>query len=86
MVVEILGEENAGANWASFLEYGTQNSIVISLQNYGLSRHSANFLFNNFKDCLIMDGDKLKEINTNKLKQRIDIDLIEYDEISLILF
>ena len=58
MLVEILGEENAGVNWATFLEYGTQNSIVIALQNYGLSRHSADYLFKNFKDCL-----KLREIN-----------------------
>ena len=35
MLVEILGEENAGVNWATFLEYGTQNTIVIALQNYG---------------------------------------------------
>ena len=30
MLVEILGEENAGVNWATFLEYGTQNTIVIA--------------------------------------------------------
>lgn len=30
MLVEILGEDNAGVNWATFLEYGTQNTIVIA--------------------------------------------------------
>lgn len=86
MLVEILGEENAGVNWATFLEYGTQNSIVIALQNYGLSRHSADFLFKNFKDCLRIEGEKLIEINVLRLKSKLAKDEIEYDEISSILF
>ncbi len=86
MLVEILGEENAGVNWATFLEYGTQNSIVIALQNYGLSRHSADYIFKKFKDCLKVDGDKLIEINIPKLKQGLSREEIEYDEISSILF
>ncbi|MCQ8130667.1 DEAD/DEAH box helicase, partial [Methylomonas rivi] len=63
MLVEILGEDNAGVNWATFLEYGTQNTIVIALQNYGLSRHSADYTFRKYKDCLKIEGDKLIEIN-----------------------
>ena len=86
MLVEILGEENAGVNWATFLEYGTQNSIVIALQNFGLSRHSADYLFKNFKDCLNIVGDKLIEINIEKLKQKLNKEEIEYDEISSLLF
>jgi superfamily II DNA/RNA helicase len=86
MLVEILGEENAGVNWATFLEYGTQNSIVIALQNYGLSRHSADYIFKKFKDCLKLDGDILIEINIPKLKQALSKEEIEYDEISSILF
>ncbi len=86
MLVEILGEENAGVNWATFLEYGTQNTIVIALQNYGLSRHSADYVFKQFKDCLKIDGDKLIEINIMKLKGRLSKEEIEYDEISSILF
>ena len=86
MLVEILDEENAGVNWATFLEYGTQNSIVIALQNYGLSRHSSDYLYKNFKDCLKIEGDKLVEINLQKLKQKLDKEAIEYDEINSILF
>lgn len=86
MLAEILGEENAGGNWATFLEYGTQNSIVIALQNYGLSRHSADYLFKNYRDCLKTEGDKLIEINIQKLKNRLSKDEIEYEEISSILF
>lgn len=86
MLVEILGEGNAGVNWATFLEYGTQNTIVIALQNYGLSRHSADYIFKKFKDCLKIEGDKLIEINIKKLKTRLSKEEIEYDEISSILF
>lgn len=86
MLVEILGEDNAGVNWATFLEYGTQNTIVIALQNYGLSRHSADYIFKKFKDCLKIEGDRLIEINIKKLKSRLSKEEIEYDEISSILF
>lgn len=86
MLVEILGEENAGVNWATFLEYGTQNTVIIALQNYGLSRHSADYIFKKFKDCLKIEGDKLIEINIRKLKIRLNKEEIEYDEISSILF
>lgn len=86
MLVEILGDENAGVNWATFLEYGTQNTIVIALQNYGLSRHSADYIFKKFKDCLKIKGDKLIEINIKRLKSILNKEEIEYDEISSILF
>jgi len=86
MLVEILGEDNAGANWATFLEYGTQSTIVIALQNYGLSRHSADYIFKKYKDCLKIEGDKLIGINVTKLKSRLNKEEIEYDEISSILF
>lgn len=86
MIVEILGEENAGVNWATFLEYGTQNSVIIAIQNYGLSRHSADYLFRNYRSCLKIDNDKLIEIDIKRLKIMLDKDDIEYDEISGILF
>lgn len=86
MLVEILGEENAGVNWATFLEYGTQNSIVIALQNYGLSRHSANYIFSRHRDCLKVEGDKLIEVNIEKLKRNINKEDVEFEEVSSILF
>lgn len=86
MLVEILGEDNAGVNWATFLEYGTQNTIVIALQNFGLSRHSADYIFKKYKDCLKTQGEKLIEINIKRLQSRLNKEEIEYDEISSILF
>ncbi len=41
LLIYILGEDNAGENWATLLEYGTQNRIIIALQNLGLSRYTA---------------------------------------------
>lgn len=86
MVAEILGEEKAGVNWATYLEYGSRKISVIALQNYGLSRHSANYFVSKHGDCLKMEGDKLMEINIEKLKQNINREDIEFEEISSILF
>jgi superfamily II DNA/RNA helicase len=86
MVVDILGEEKAGVNWATYLEYGSRKTAVIALQNYGLSRHSANYIVSKHSDCLKMEGDKLIDIDTQKLKRNINKEDIEFDEISSILF
>jgi superfamily II DNA or RNA helicase len=86
ILAELLGEQNAGANWATFLEYGTRNSIVIALQNLGLSRHSATYLFTKHKNSLNIEGDKLIKIDLQRLKVMLDRDDIEFDEISSILF
>lgn len=46
MLKNLLGEDKAGENWATLLEYGTQNRIMIALQNMGLSRHTTNKINN----------------------------------------
>lgn len=86
MVAEILGEEKAGVNWAIYLEYGSRKTSVIAMQNYGLSRHSANYIVSKHSDCLKMEGDKLIEINLEKLRRNINKEDIEFEEISSILF
>lgn len=85
ILTHLLGEENAGANWAQFLEYGTKNRLIIALQNLGLSRHSSNFIYKNHKNCLIVENNKLKSINKNKLLTEIDKTSIEFDEIKSII-
>jgi superfamily II DNA/RNA helicase len=86
MVVAILGEGNGGSNWSTFLEYGTQNSIIIALQNFGLSRHSADYIYKNHRSCLKIENEKLIEINTKKLRELMPKDSVEYDEVSSLLF
>jgi replicative superfamily II helicase len=86
ILMSILGEAQAGSNWATFLEYGTRDPITIALQNTGLSRHSANYINTHYKNCLNMDGDRLVDINIARLKQLINREDAEYDEIAAILF
>ena len=82
---ELVGEDNAGANWAQILEYGTQNRLIIALQNLGLSRHSSDYLYKKHKSCLIIENNKLKGINGTKLFSQIDKESIEYEELKAII-
>ncbi|EQA60623.1 DEAD/DEAH box helicase [Leptospira alexanderi] len=86
ILVEILGEDNAGPNWAIFLEYGSQNPTIIDLQIAGLSRHSANFLFKNHTNCLNIEKGKVISINKEKLRSSMNNESIEYEEISSLFF
>ena len=83
-LVEIFGEENAGANWSQFLEYGTQNRLSIALQNLGVSRHTANYILEKHKNAFIIENNKLKGINKSKLLADVDKTNIEYEEIKSI--
>lgn len=47
-----LGKEQAGANWANFLEYGSTTKEIIELQNLGFPRNLASMLFKDFYSFL----------------------------------
>ncbi|MBU2968258.1 DEAD/DEAH box helicase family protein [Pseudoalteromonas sp. C2R02] len=88
VLVSCLGEEKAGQNWAGFLEYGSKHSLVIAMQNLGVSRHTAQKIFKDktLKSCLIIEN-KTKQLtgfNREKLLAKLDVNSIEYDEISMI--
>lgn len=86
IVVKLLGEENAGENWATLLEYGTQNRIVIALQNMGVSRHTAIKVYEKCKNAgLIIKDNKLEGINKQIILSRFRKDSMEYDELIKIL-
>lgn len=86
ILVELLGEDNAGVNWAQFIEYGTRSPIMIILQNLGLSRHTSNLIYSEYGDCIITDtNDKFKSIDKTRLLNIIDRNSIEYEEIKNIL-
>jgi replicative superfamily II helicase len=86
ILIELYGEKNSGVNWAQFLEYGTQNNLVIILQNLGLSRHTANFIYKNYKKALILDNDgNFKKIDKSYLLKNINKNSIEFEEIQNIL-
>lgn len=85
MLKHIIGEENNGENWASLLEYGTQNRIIIALQNIGLSRHTASEIYKNYRTALSIENGKLKEVNKVLLLERMSPDTLEYEEIKELL-
>jgi hypothetical protein len=81
VVVSILGEQNAGENWALLLEYGTQNRIAIALQNIGLSRHTALKIFKDCKDALSIKDGKLEKIDRDLILNKLKKNSLEYEEI-----
>lgn len=85
IVEKIKGKENAGENWATLLEYGTQNRIIIALQNVGISRNTATKIFKDHHSCLTIIEGKLSSINKKKLLQNIGRDSMEYDELIKVL-
>jgi len=85
VVANILGEESAGENWASLLEYGTQNRIAIALQNIGLSRHTALAIFRKCKYALNIEDGKLKSVNKILILKEFSSGTLEHDEIIRIL-
>lgn len=85
MVKNLLGEDKAGENWATLLEYGTQNRIIIALQNIGLSRHSANKIYKECRDALIIENGKLKHTNKSGILSKLNANTLEYDEVLKLL-
>ena len=81
----ILGESNNGENWATLLEYGTRNRIVIALQNLGLSRYTANIVFNKCKSALLIEDGKLKGFNKATILKTLQQGSLEYDEVNELL-
>lgn len=85
VVESILGEELAGENWASLLEYGTQNRIIIALQNIGLSRHTALKVYKKCRNALSIQNGKLENVNKELVLTKFRTDSLEYNEIIRIL-
>ncbi|MBB4038235.1 replicative superfamily II helicase [Dysgonomonas hofstadii] len=85
MLKNLLGEEKAGENWATLLEYGTQNRIMIALQNMGLSRHTTSKINKECKGALTVENGKLKNINKAILLAKFTPGTLEYDEVRNLL-
>jgi len=85
VLVKILGEDNAGENWATLLEYGTQNRIVIAMQNIGFSRNTALKIHQNYKNALVISEGKLQEINKSMLMNCFKPSSLEYEEVRNVL-
>lgn len=81
ILLSILGEEKAGDNWATLLEYGTQNTLIIALQNIGISRNTALKLFKEHRTSLIIEENKLIGVNKSLLLKELKPTSLEYKEI-----
>ncbi len=81
----IVGEDKAGPNWAKYIEYGTTNMFIIALQDLGLSRYTAQYIFKNFFDLISLDENQQISINIKSIVESIDPDSIAYMEISKLL-
>lgn len=80
-----LKDKDIGQNWAIYLEYGTRDMKEIELQNFGFSRYTANKLMKNYSNYVSFSEDnKFIEINLG-IKNELDVNSIEYDEITKII-
>ncbi len=85
MLTDIFGLENAGRNWGEFLEYGTSDTLIIELQNLGLSRHLSQFVVDSHKEVILYKENIVDSIDFSLLITRLDEDSIEYDEVMLLI-
>ncbi len=66
------GKENAGRNWAIYMEHGTCKKALIEIQKLGIPRHLSNVLLSDFKDCCKFDSlGELVELDIPAILQKI---------------
>lgn len=82
---DVLGEKEAGENWATLLEYGTKNRIIIALQNIGLSRYTAIQVYNNCQSGLMVENGRLKSVIKSLIMKCLRPGSLEYEEVKDIL-
>jgi len=85
ILINIVGEERAGDNWATLLEYGTQNPLIIALQNLGISRNTAIKIFKNNRDALLIKDKKLIGVHKEKILKSLKVNSLEHDELKKVL-
>ncbi|MEZ2901843.1 DEAD/DEAH box helicase [Acinetobacter terrestris] len=88
-LTNILGEDNAGHNWSTYLEYGTKNHVEIGLQNLGLSRVTAHAIVKNEILRKLIDfneeSNEITKVNKYALLENIKPNSLEYEEVSIFL-
>lgn len=66
------GKENAGRNWAIYMEHGTCKKALIEIQKLGIPRHLSNVLLSDFKECCKFDSSgELVELYVPAILQKI---------------
>ncbi|MBX8554844.1 DEAD/DEAH box helicase [Pseudomonas cichorii] len=77
---EIYGDD-AGANWAQFIEFGTNDKDIAAMQVMGLARHTAVFLKRRYGSGLSVSGGKIRGVNFHALLEKISRSSIYYTDI-----
>ncbi|WP_339235120.1 DEAD/DEAH box helicase [Bacillus sp. FSL K6-1012] len=74
-------------NWSDFLEYGTNDYIIIELQNLGFPRHLATFLKKNYIEFFNIEDNTITDFSEEGLKNNFDKERYyeEYMELKEIL-
>lgn len=80
LMQEKYGKDDAGANWAEYLEYGTTDFKIIELQNIGFSRHLSKYILDKHAEHLNFDGKNLEAINLERIENDFQKDSDEYQE------
>lgn len=60
-------------NWVNYVEYGTTDQTVIALQTIGMPRHLANFIINEYPECVVIENNIVVSFQDKELKAIIDI-------------
>lgn len=60
-------------NWVNYVEYGTTDQTVIALQTIGIPRHLANFIINEYPECVVIENNIVVSFQDKELKSIIDI-------------
>ncbi|EAU1038053.1 DEAD/DEAH box helicase, partial [Salmonella enterica] len=86
-LLSLVFENNPGANWSQFIEFGSNDPIVWQLQFMGFSRHCAIFLKKNFPKHLKYDqeNNQLYILNKAEIKSKVKQNKLYWLEIQALL-
>ena len=86
-LLSLVFENNPGANWSQFIEFGSNDPIVWQLQFMGFSRHCAIFLKKNFPKHLKYDqeNNQLYILNRAEIKSKVKQNKLYWLEIQALL-
>ncbi len=85
-LINYINVETNENDWSRYLEYGTINSVEITLQNLGLSRQSAKYINENYPKCISITSEGEIHINLEFLKETLDNKNMYTEEILRVLF
>ena len=64
---QLLGN-NTAQKWVDYIEYGTTDPVIISLQILGIPRHLSSFIIKECPDCISIDQNEIISFDEEKLR------------------